>query len=175
MKKREIHPPIRDQGDEDLKSAHLLRNKARRLKEQAETLLQEATVLQKAAEDLEALEAKRGSAREETDGLPGGEITGTVEGMNTAVSSHALKVARGKAKDALARAAVTHGMTQGEMAEAVRKELKLKKLPMSGISQARRGTRPIRRDVAEAIERLTGFKASRANWPGGIRDVRSDD
>jgi hypothetical protein len=173
LQKRESDPPIRDQGDEDLKSAQYLRNKARRLKEQAEAMLQEATVLQKAAEDLEALEEKRGPEREETDGLPVSENTGTVEGMNTADSSHALKVARGKAKDALAKAAVNHGMTQGEMVEAVRRELKLKKLPLSGISQARRGTRPIRRDVVEAIERLTGFKASRANWPGGIREVPS--
>jgi hypothetical protein len=173
--KRETHPPQSDQGDEDLKSAHYLRNKARRLKEQAEALLREATVLQRAAEDIEALEEKGGPEREETDTLLDGENTGTVVGMDTAVSSHALKVARGKAKDALAKAAVKHGMTQGEMAEAVRKELKLKKLPMSGISQARRGTRPIRRDVAEAIERLTGFRATKANWPGGIRDVSPSD
>lgn len=173
--KREKHSPKSGQGNEDLKSAHYLRNKARRLKEQAEALLEEATVLQRAAEDIEALEEKRGPEREETDGLPVGENTVTLERMNTADSSHALKVARGKAKDALAKAAVNHGMTQGEMAEAVRKELHLKRLPMSGISQARRGTRPIRRDVAEAIERLTGFKASRSNWPGGIRDVDSND
>lgn len=41
-------------------------------------------------------------------------------------------------------------------------------VPPSGISQARAGTRPIARDVAEYIEKRTGFKATPANWPGGI-------
>lgn len=95
--------------------------------------------------------------------------------MNTEGFSQGLLIAHGKARDALVRAAVKRKLTMGQLAEAVRKELKLSKLPPSGLSQARRGTRPIRRDVAEAIERLTGFAATRANWPGGIKDPGDGD
>jgi len=38
------------------------------------------------------------------------------------------------------------------------------------ISLARRGLRPMRREVVAEIERLTGFEASYRNWPGGISD-----
>jgi hypothetical protein len=38
------------------------------------------------------------------------------------------------------------------------------------LSQARRGERTIKRQIAEAVEKLTGFKATKANWPRGIRD-----
>jgi len=92
--------------------------------------------------------------------------------MNTESWPHALKIAHGRAaKDPFGRACVRAGMTKGEVVEKVRRELGLKRLPMSQISQARGGTRQIRSDVAEAIHRLTGFAATKANWPGGIRDV----
>lgn len=150
-----------------------------------------ATLFLEYAENLERLEADAESEdaerdvteREDTEaGLPGLGNTVTLDGMNTESWSHALKIAHGKAKDALAHACVWAGMTQGEMVEKVRLELKLKKLPLSGISQARRGTRPIRSDVADAIQRLTvskrlptGFRATKTNWPGGIRDVSRRD
>lgn len=95
-------------------------------------------------------------------------------GFDTSGLSHALKIAYGKAKnanDALGIAAVRVGMTKGDVIEKVRRELKLDKLSPSAISHATTGTRTIRRDVAEAIERLTGYKATKKNWPGGLRDV----
>lgn len=36
------------------------------------------------------------------------------------------------------------------------------------LSMAHAGKRPIKRAVAEKIQKLTGFEASPANWPGGI-------
>lgn len=40
----------------------------------------------------------------------------------------------------------------------------------SHLSMAHAGKRPISREVARKIEELTGFKATSANWPGGLKD-----
>jgi hypothetical protein len=133
------------------------------------------------AEELDRLAAKQeqeGAGRQDTATLPAGQETATVVGMDTSFDtsglSHALKIAYGKAKnadDALGMAAVRVGLTKGDVIDKVRKELRLDKLSPSTISHAINGTRTIRRDVAEAIERLTGYKATKKNWPGGLRDV----
>jgi hypothetical protein len=133
------------------------------------------------AEELEKLAAKQeqeGASGQDITPLPAGQETATVVSMDTGFDtsglSHALKVAYGKARnanDGLGMAAVRVGMTKGDVIERVRKELKLDKLSPSTISHAATGTRTIRRDVAEAIERLTGYKANKKNWPGGLRDV----
>jgi hypothetical protein len=154
------------------------RQKAQRYLKQAEDLRQEATLLQEFAEKLERLDANdlsEGLERYDTASLPPSSKTVNVEGMNTGEEwSHALKIARGKAKDPFSRACVRAGMTQGEVVEKVRKELKMPKLALAAITQARKGDRRIRRDVAEAIERLIGYAATRANWKGGIRDIKRD-
>jgi hypothetical protein len=164
--------------------ARIARQQAQRLLKQSDSLTKQAKLLLEHAERLESLDAemaKEGASRDDISPLPLGDNTGSVDDVNTESWSHALKIAHGRAKgakDALALACVKAGMTQGEMVERVRRELKLTKLPMSGISQARRGGpggRKIRRDVAEAIQRLTGFAATSRNWRGGIRDVSDSD
>lgn len=40
------------------------------------------------------------------------------------------------------------------------------------LSMAHAGKRPIKRAVAEKIQKLTGFEASPANWPGGIGSTK---
>jgi hypothetical protein len=185
LKRSRAQPRRKKKDAADLKTrrarAHEARQRARRLRADAKRILNEADELDRHANELDRLDAEsveEGIGREDMPPLPVRENTGTVDGMSTESWSHALKIAHGRAKvrrDALAAASVRAGMTKGEMVEKVRKELKLAKLPMSGISQARSGTRPIRRDVAEAIERLIGFKATKVNWPGGIRDVSSQN
>jgi hypothetical protein len=65
--------------------------------------------------------------------------------------------------DELVAKANAAGYTLRSLAEAVKCSHVL-------LSQARRGKRSIRRAIVDDVERLTGFKATRANWPGGIRD-----
>jgi hypothetical protein len=109
-----------------------------------------------------------------------------VEAIDMEMAELGATVSKGKAKAALARgekidalvaAAHAKGLSlrglANEAAQAVRR-----KVPPSGLSQARRGERPIAPDVAEFIaERLRpsgpddkspGFEATAANWPGGI-------
>jgi hypothetical protein len=148
---------------------------------QSEILAADAAEQLRHAEELERLAAqleREGAEGQDTPPLPPGKETATVDGMDAGLDttdlSHALKIAYGKAKnanDALGLAAVRAGMTKGEVIDKVRRELRLEKLSPSAISHGIAGTRTIRRDVAEAIERVTGFKASKKNWPGGLRDV----
>jgi transcriptional regulator with XRE-family HTH domain len=65
--------------------------------------------------------------------------------------------------DELVAKANAAGYTLRSLAEAV-------KCSHAVLSQARRGKRSLRRAIVEDIERLIGFPATRANWPGGIRD-----
>jgi hypothetical protein len=179
-KRRATEPS--EQGNDDLRSAPRLKKQAQAHSDRADELEKEVNALRRAAKDLweaaaeleiaakEAGGAKRGN----TEALSNRGDTVIVDGMNTAADSHALKISRGKSKDPLSKACVNHRMTFVEMVERVRKELKLPRLPSSGISLARRGERPIRRDVAEAIERLVGFAATKAHWPK-IRDTPRRD
>lgn len=72
-----------------------------------------------------------------------------------------LNISRGRASDDFHKAVQAAGMTLRLLAE------KLGVTP-SLISQYRRGTKKCPRGRAEEIERLTGFRASAKNWPGGL-------
>ena len=64
--------------------------------------------------------------------------------------------------DELVAKANAAGYTLRSLAEAV-------KCSHALLSQARRGERTIARSITEAVEKLTGFKATKANWPR-VRD-----
>jgi hypothetical protein len=144
-------------------TAKSLRAFATKIREQARLRLQEAEehmhYCERAADELE----RAANAQDETRAGRGAAIS-------MPAISHALKISAGKAVDPLNKACVHRGMTMGQMTKQVGEQLG-RRVPDSGISQARRGVRPIRRDVAAAIDALVGFPATKANWPGGIRDV----
>jgi hypothetical protein len=75
--------------------------------------------------------------------------------------------------DALAQAARAAGMTVRALAQAVRREMAgtagFRGCSHVTLMRARRREATVWRPVAEVIERLTGFGATRKNWPGGIR------
>ena len=89
-----------------------------------------------------------------------GRLTGTKEGV-TMESVDAAPV--DLTPDALIQAANKHGMTLRTLAAAAG-------VSHSLLSKARRGARSLPAEVAAKIEKLTGFSASPAHWPGGIRD-----
>jgi hypothetical protein len=105
------------------------------------------------ADKLEA-EAKAGR-------LPGRDQRGSNKGM---VNAARVRISAGADEnpDELVAKANAAGYTLRSLAEAVKCSHVL-------LSQARRGTRSIRRQIVDDIERLTGFKATRAHWPR-IRD-----
>lgn len=80
----------------------------------------------------------------------------------------ALAVSKGKAKDRLTLAAIERDLTLTDLCKQVSDEVGREIAP-GAVSMARKGLRPIADDVAAAIERLIGFAASKANWPGGIK------
>jgi hypothetical protein len=85
----------------------------------------------------------------------------------TMVSAARAHISAGKSREAnageqdpLIAAANAKGHTMRSLGEAVG-------VPASIISRARKGSRRIKRSAAKAIEKLCGFPASEANWPGG--------
>jgi len=72
---------------------------------------------------------------------------------------HKVAISEGRSKDPLAVAARKAGMSVAALAKraGVSKAL---------LSMARTGERSIKRDVCVRIEKLTGFAATKANWPG---------
>lgn len=132
----------------------------------AKQLRAEATRLRAEAERLQAQAAK-------LDELAADYVPGRANVLRTNLrtrivnsmtdTEHRLATSRGKAKDALVKAAnaAEPPLTLRGLAEAVG-------VPVSMLSEARRGKRRIRAAVASAIESLTGFKASKSNWPGGL-------
>lgn len=80
--------------------------------------------------------------------------------MMTAVHKVAISAGR-KKKDAFLQAIRAKGYTLRGLATAL-------DIPPSLISMYRGGDRPIPSDRADRIEALTGWKATRGNWPGGI-------
>jgi len=135
-------------------------------------LLDNAAAYEKAAETLETREAaaqKAGSKGEDPEQLLKREHPGIILGVNTEAFSQGLKISHGKSRSALAKAAVRHGMTLGELAAKLHKAVG-RRVPLSSLSQAHSGARPVRRDVAEAVERLIKLPATKTNWPRGIRD-----
>jgi hypothetical protein len=69
--------------------------------------------------------------------------------------------------DALVEAAQKNGMSLRALCRALTAKLK-RKVPASRLSMARDGLRPIDKDIAKAIEELTGFESSTKNWPRGF-------
>jgi hypothetical protein len=87
---------------------------------------------------------------------------------------HSLAISKGKTKDgaepdALVRAAHAKGLSLRGLARAIEKKVR-RNVPVSRLSMARKGDRPIDRDIADAIQALTGFEAVSKNWRGGISD-----
>ena len=117
---------------------------------QAEGCRARARVLRRAAAQLENLE--QGDLRPR-------DHVATV--ANVDYEAHALATSAGRSQDPLIQAANLAGMTLRALADRVGKSHQL-------LSMARRGQRTISREVAESIEKLTGFAATPANWPAGI-------
>lgn len=78
---------------------------------------------------------------------------------------HGLATSKGRAKDPLVKAAnkADPPLTLRSLATKVG-------VSHSLLSQARAGTKSIKRTVAEAIAAACGFAATAKNWPGGITD-----
>lgn len=88
--------------------------------------------------------------------LTAGNRSGNARGM---VTAERVRHSRGtKKRDALVVAANAKNYTLRSLAEAVDVSHAL-------LSQARTGKRSIEADIAKKVENLTGFKATRANWP----------
>lgn len=81
------------------------------------------------------------------------------------VTAERLRYSAGtESKDPLRVACNTHGFTVRSLAERLRSDGY--RVSHALLFQARKG-KPIRREVAEAIAKLTGFAATGKNWPGG--------
>lgn len=93
------------------------------------------------------------------NGLPPSKQGGNVNKMNAA--AHALATSGGKSDDALIKMANKHGYTLRRLAHEAR-------ISPATLSRARRGERSLKREIADKIEELVGFKATAANWPGGL-------
>ena len=147
-------------------------------------LLRDAKALEKMAADAEdrAREADRLGSAEWTEdakprdqrALPIRDHAGTVGDVTS--EDHGFAISRGRASDKLTRYANAAGYTIKTLAEAATKKLK-RHVPRSGLSMARAGERPIKRDVAEAVRELTrsekypdGFEVTPGNWRGGLSD-----
>jgi len=91
--------------------------------------------------------------------LQGREQASRVNKMDS--QAHAFRTSQGRSKDPLVQAANGARMTLRELADKVG-------MKAGHLSMARRGERTIRESAAMEIERLTGFKASKANWPLGV-------
>jgi hypothetical protein len=191
--KRSRAKPKHRLGDNQLDSPKALRDQARRLQDRiaakeariksmqadVDKLRRQMTAHQNAAEMIEAADV---------DGRPEGEHQGLPpvrehvlrersHGANVnrmLGPEHSLAISKGKTKDgaeadALVRAAHAKGLTLRGLARAIEKKVR-RNVPVSRLSMARKGDRPIDRDIAEAIQVLTGFEAISKNWKGGISD-----
>lgn len=89
------------------------------------------------------------------EGLPAPYQSGNVRDM---VTAERVRHSKGTSTDPLVEAANAAHFTMRSLAE---------KLGVSHalLSQARRGTRSIDKATAEAVEKLTGFPATKGNWP----------
>lgn len=85
-----------------------------------------------------------------------------------AAAAHRVRVSKGRSgdePDPLIKAANDAGYTIRSLAEKLREEGFKVSHPL--LNQCRNGTARIRATVARRIEALTGFRAIKANWPGG--------
>lgn len=157
-----------------------LRAQAERYDFEAEKLEHFAEKLQERAEGLRRTAEK---IREAADALPDdvnvpipdglrlGEQTDSFVHENMTPEQHGMAVSMGRGrarKNRLVMAANASKMTLRQLADAVSERLG-RKIHVSQLSMAQGETpRPIPRDVADAIEAITGFRAVNANWPGKI-------
>lgn len=163
----------------------------RKMQKHIDYLRREASAWIEAAENVEAAREKRRAGGEQqgrtaldgehgdADGIvrPGEHVLrershgATVNRMLDA--EHVLAISKGKTKreqgeaDALVLAAQRAGLSLRALSRAVGKKVR-RNVPVSRLSMARRGDRPIDADIAAAIKQLTGFDDSARNWPGGI-------
>lgn len=79
-----------------------------------------------------------------------------------------LAISKGKARGALAKAASAANFSLPALAAAVSeivgRDIKESTLKMGAV-RPNGDSRPVQRDIAEAVQKLTGLAASRANWP----------
>lgn len=105
-----------------------------------------------------------GSRRMERElGLTGRGQKGTVNKMFTPAARLAFSAGRASKRNPLISLANTAGFTIRSLAEAVG-------MSPSAITLARKGEKSIRQTAADKIEALTGFAATKKNWPRGFSD-----
>jgi len=172
--------------DSELNTEEWLRRRATALRSRAAKIIAKAkTEADELLKDAERLEE---TAKKFLAGMDGGRRAGeqqasyrehvglrershhdTVNRMLPA--EHQLAISKSKSPekktDALVRAAQAKGMSLRALSRALEQRLG-RPVPVSRLSMARRGLRPIDTDIASAVESLTGFEASSKNWPGGI-------
>lgn len=167
-------------------SAAELRARAEVFQARADALLAEAEVREKAANEIEAARKKGRQVSGQTAqsdlqsseagyaGLPERPRSPIVDTRMLA-AEHILAISKGKTRregqtDDLVGAAHKKGLSLRGVARAVTKRLR-RKVTVQRISMARKGHRPIDKDIADAVAEVTGFAATPRNWPGGIADA----
>jgi hypothetical protein len=108
---------------------------------------------------LALLEEEARVLEEQLRALPRSEQPSRVNVVDS--QAHAFATSQGRSKDPLVKAANKARLTLRELAKRV-------DMTPSHLSMARRGDRTIRESAAKKIQELTGFAATKANWPLGI-------
>jgi hypothetical protein len=155
------------------KRAARLMAKARR---EADEMLRTAARLEKNAQEAAQRARVAGEQPEHYEDEAGLRLPSpsrTVNSKPMLSPAHALAISKSKSK--------TSGAKVSPLLDAVhKKKMTLRSLckeleerlhrpvAVSSVSMAYSGARPIDREVAEAIEKMTGFEASLKNWRGGI-------
>lgn len=135
-----------------------LRAKADELDDQAEKLIRAGDLLRGVPLGIEANNLRK--AADQIDGLTEQTKSGKNEPMD-AVNPIALQMSKGRKKSSrLVKVAQARGFTLRMLAKQVG-------VSHAQLSSAHKGTFAIKQSVAEHVERLIGFPATRQNWPGG--------
>lgn len=114
-------------------------------------------------ERIRALVEESGRRMERQLGLPSIAGPRTVNGMFTPAARLAFSAGRANKRNPLIAKANDSGFTIRSLAAAV-------DMSPTGITLARKGEKTIRRSAAEKIAELTGFAATKKNWPRGFSD-----
>lgn len=135
------------------------------------TSRQIANLLRQLEDDERRLEATLANVRAQKEKLrelaTSSTLTQSLTGVNvnvnkTVTDEHRFNIAKGQKRgDAFLKAITAKGYTQGTLADAI-------DIKPALLSMYRNGKRPIPRDRAERVEALTGWKATKGHWPGGI-------
>jgi len=155
----------------DITTPRQLRRRAAHLQKKIDQLLEEIAVLTRAADELEAARGRIGRPGGHSgEGLSERPPLSRVDSTVDMSDDHALAIAKGQAAkmkkagkrlDPLTAAALAHGLSFRGLA---------RKLDVGhGILGKYRVKTPIPRSLAKKIEKLIGFAATDANWPGGIK------